>query len=144
MLEANGALTLTDHVLDTRDTRFDGVHVIETTTHHGRAYVAAAGGDDGVSVFELMDDGRLMHLVSIEDTDGSTLDAVSALNFSVQGDLLHLAVASGAEAGLSVFTVDISGRVAAATGGDHADRRHGGRFASWRGWRGPYRRARRG
>ena len=126
MLGANGALTLTDHVLDTRDTRFDGVHVIETATHHGRAYVAAAGGDDGVSVFELMDDGRLMHLVSIEDTEGSTLDAVSALNFSVQGDLLHLAVASGAEAGLSIFTVDISGRVAAATGGDQADTLTGG------------------
>ena len=126
MLGENGGLTLTDHVLDTRDTRFDGVHVIETATHRGRAYVAAAGGDDGVSVFELMDDGRLMHLVSIEDTEESTLDAVSALNFSVQGDLLHLAVASGAEAGLSIFTVDISDRVAAATGGDQADTLTGG------------------
>ena len=125
-LAPDGTLTLTDHVLDTRATRFDGVHVIETVAHNGRAYLAAAGGDDGVSVFELLDDGRLLHLVSIEDTEDSTLDAVSAINFSLMGDVLHLAVASGAEAGLSVFTVDISTRVDAVIGTGQGDTISGG------------------
>ena len=109
-LGSDGSLQLTDHVLDTRDTRFDGVHTIETASFNGRAYLAAAGGDDGVSVFELLEDGRLLHLTTIADETGTTMSGVSALSFTLQGSALHLAVASGAEAGLSVFTLDIASR----------------------------------
>jgi len=126
MLDANGAIVLTDHVMDTLDTRFDGVHVMETATHNGRAYVAVAGADDGVTVFELFDGGRLSHMTTIADGVNTTLDAVSALSFTVQDGLLHLAVASGVESGLSVFTVDISSRVAAITGTAGADALTGG------------------
>ncbi|EEB83747.1 calcium-binding protein [Roseobacter sp. GAI101] len=120
-LGADGSMVLTDHVMDTQDTRFDGVHVMETASHSGRAYLAVAGADDGVSVFELFDGGRLSHLTTIADGVGTTLDGVSALSLTVQNGFLHLAVASSVESGLSVFTVDISARVAATTGTDSAD-----------------------
>ncbi len=118
---ADGSLTLTDHVLDTLDTRFDTVQFIETALHNGRAYVAVAGGDDGVSLFELFDDGRLSHLATLVDDVDITLDAVSALGLSVVGDALHLAVTSGAEAGLSVFSVDLSARTSPVHGTGGAD-----------------------
>lgn len=120
-LAADGAMTLTDHVMDTRDTRFDGVHAIETVTHQGRAYLAAAGGDDGVSVFEMFPGGRLMHLATLVDDEDTTLDAVSAIKLSVQNGLLHLAVASQSEPGLSVFAVDIESRIAPVWGTAGAD-----------------------
>lgn len=109
-LGSDGSLRLTDHIIDTRDTRFDGVHTIDTASYNGRGYVAAAGGDDGVSIFELLEDGRLLHLTSIADGTGTTMSGVSALSLTLQGSALHLAVASGAEAGLSVFTLDIASR----------------------------------
>ncbi|SFS85832.1 Ca2+-binding protein, RTX toxin-related [Sulfitobacter marinus] len=109
-LGANGTMQLTDHRLDTLNTRFDDVTLLETVVHNDRAYVAAAGADDGVSIFELSPDGRLVHLSTIVDALNTTLDAPSALGFSVQNNALHLAIASGVEAGLSTFTLDISGR----------------------------------
>lgn len=120
-LGADGSMQLTDHLLDTLDTRFDDVSHLRTVVHNDRAYLAAAGGDDGVSVFELSPDGRLLHLSTIVDGIDTTLDAVSALGFSVQNDALHLVVASGAEAGLSAFTLDISGRAAPVSGTSTAE-----------------------
>ncbi len=115
-LGTDGKMVLTDHVLDTRSTRFDDISLLETVVYNERGYVAVAGGDDGVSIFELARDGQLLHLATLEDRADTTLDAVSALSFSVQGGHLHLVVASGAEAGLSVFTADVSGRVTPQTG----------------------------
>lgn len=108
MVADDGSLQLTDHVMDTLDTRFGGVHEIATVTHNDRGYVAVAGDDDGVSLFEMMSDGRLRLMGSLADTMTTTLDAVSALNLTVVNGVLHLTVGSATEAGLSVFTIDIS------------------------------------
>lgn len=107
-LAADGSMRVTDHVIDTLNTRFAGVHAMETVTFKGRAYIAVAGGDDGVSVFELGEDGRLHHIETIVDTLDTTLDAVSAIGLTVHGDSLHLAVTSSVEAGLSLFSLDLS------------------------------------
>lgn len=120
-LGPNGAMQLTDHVLDTLGTRFDGVSQMETVAYNDRGYVAVAGGDDGVSVFELARDGQLLHLATIADSTETTLDAVSALSFSLINGELHLVVASGAEAGLSAFTLDVSDRVAPQIGTNAAE-----------------------
>ena len=115
-LGADGMMELTDHVLDTLSTRFDDVTLLETVVYNDRGYVGVAGGDDGVTIFELSRDGQLLHLATIEDGYDTTLDSVSALSFSVQDGHLHLVVASGSEAGLSVFSADISGRMAPQSG----------------------------
>ena len=46
----SGHLTLRDHVVDGRDTRFDGVTVIDSITIGGRGYVVAAGSDHGLTL----------------------------------------------------------------------------------------------
>lgn len=123
---SNGDLTLTDHIMDTLNTRFAGAHVMDTATHEGRAYLAAAGSDDGVSLFEVMPGGQLRHLGTVADTTDTVLDNVSALSLSVVGDTLHLSVASSSEAGLSVFSIDISGMESPLLGGAAADTLTGG------------------
>ncbi|MRX49667.1 calcium-binding protein [Paracoccus sp. S-4012] len=104
---ADGGLVMTDHILDERTTRFAGVTELETISVNGRAYVFAAGRDDGISMFTLMPDGRLLHLHSIEDTAGMTLARVSALAAAQIGGSLALFAASGTEAGLTQLRIDL-------------------------------------
>ncbi|MBY5935537.1 calcium-binding protein [Tateyamaria omphalii] len=125
-VSGNGSLTLTDHVMDTLGTRFAGAHVIETVTHGGRSYVAVAGSDDGVTLFEMMPGGTLRHMGTVADAVDTTLDAVSALNLTVVGGHLHLAVSSANEAGLTLFRVDIGAMAAPITGGNGAQNLSGG------------------
>lgn len=120
-LAADASMVLTDHVMDTRDTRFDGVHLLETAQHNGRAYVAVAGGDDGVSVFELSPEGRLIHRTTLVDSLGTTLEAVSAISLVVVGSRLHLAVTSAAEPGLTVFAAEIGDAAVPEIGTTSAD-----------------------
>jgi serralysin len=124
-LGADGTMQLTDHLLDSLNTRFDDVTHLETVVHNDRAYLAAAGADDGVSIFELSPDGRLLHLSTIVDAVDTTLDAPTALSFSVQNNMLHLVTASGSEAGLSAFTLDISGRATPVYGTSAAESLNG-------------------
>jgi serralysin len=75
----NGSLSVTDHVIDGRDTRFEGVTTLATVVHDGQSYVIAGGADDGISLFHLLPNGQLLHLAAIEDTTGMGLANVSAV-----------------------------------------------------------------
>ncbi|MEF9605706.1 calcium-binding protein, partial [Paracoccus sp. PXZ] len=61
-LTYEGELLPVDHVIDERSTRFAGATALETVTMDGRAFVFVGGGDDGISVFTVLPEGRLMHL----------------------------------------------------------------------------------
>ena len=69
----DGTLTVTDHALDTRDTRFANVTELEAVTYEGRLYVLAAGSDHGLSLFTVTVEGRLVHLQSLADSEGVAL-----------------------------------------------------------------------
>lgn len=94
---------IADHIVDDRLTRFDGVVALDAVTVAGRTIVAAGGADDGVSVFELLPGGRLVHLQSFEDTPARALGNVSAVALFRSGAQLQLAVA-GQEGGITVFS----------------------------------------
>lgn len=103
-----GILTATDHIIDSLDTRFAGVTALEVVEASGRVFVLAAGSDSGLSLFMLTGAGQLVHLQSIEDTAAISLDGVSGLSATQTGDQLRVFVTAGGEAGLSVFSVDLS------------------------------------
>jgi hypothetical protein len=63
-LRDSGALLPVDHVIDTLATRFGDLLALEVVTVDGRTYVVAAGGDDGITLFTLLPDGRL-HLLDV-------------------------------------------------------------------------------
>lgn len=65
-LDQGGTMVVTDHILDTRDTRFDAVSAFDMAEIGGREYVFAAGADDGLSVMVLLPGGRLHHVATIE------------------------------------------------------------------------------
>lgn len=106
---ADGSLTITDHVMDDLGTRFQGARLVETIVIGDAAYVVTAGADDGISLFRLLPDGMLLHLGSLADATGTTLDNVSGLALfsrTVDGiDTLEILVSSASEPGVSWLRV---------------------------------------
>ncbi len=109
-IDATGALRPVDHVLDTLATRFGRVQDIAVVTHEGRCYVVAAGGDDGISLFTLMPDGRLLHLDTVADAAGLGLSSISAMTALAGPDGIEILLASQDRPGLTQFTVALDGQ----------------------------------
>ncbi|MCC7320346.1 MAG: calcium-binding protein [Rubellimicrobium sp.] len=104
---SDGRIRVTDHVLDDLDTRFQGATLVEAITIGGRVHVVAAGADDGISLFELLPGGRLLHLGSLADALDTTLGAVSAIALGERGGVLQIFVASAREPGLTWLTAGL-------------------------------------
>ncbi|MCC5972440.1 MAG: calcium-binding protein, partial [Rubellimicrobium sp.] len=117
---ADGTLVPTDHILDDRDTRFQGVTTLDSIVINGRAYVVAAGSDDGISLFQVLPGGRLLEMGTLADTTQTTLANVSDVALASQGGNLQIMVASGSEPGLTWLTVDLGppGQNLTGTAGD--------------------------
>lgn len=125
-IEATGALTARDHVIDGQGTRFAAISELEIVESNGRAFVLAAGTDDGVTLMELLPDGRLLHHATLADTEAVTLQNVSGLTGQVQDGVLHVFVASATETGLTELTFDLGNAGQVETGGAGNDTLTGG------------------
>ncbi|MFT6445524.1 MAG: Ca2+-binding RTX toxin-like protein [Sulfitobacter pontiacus] len=106
-METGGSLTIVDHLLDTRDTRFGDVSALEVMTHEGTVYVIAGGGDDGITMLQMLPDGQLVTRATIADTTDMTLDNVSAIVARGNGDSLDIFVTSASEDGITHLRYDI-------------------------------------
>ncbi|WP_158569411.1 M10 family metallopeptidase C-terminal domain-containing protein, partial [Pseudotabrizicola alkalilacus] len=129
-LSAQGQLSITDHLLDSRDTRFDAVRAVDTITVGDQVFVAAGGGDDGVTLFRLLPDGTLQTLATIENSITGGLSNVTAIEIVHIGDRLYLYVGGETERGLTLLewslgdmgaVVDGTGRGGTVTGTTGAD-----------------------
>ncbi|WP_319004509.1 calcium-binding protein [Loktanella gaetbuli] len=118
---ADGALTPVDHLLDTRDTRFGEVAAMTTISHQGQAYVIAGGGDDGITLLQLLPDGTLLHRATLADAVNTTLANVSAITARSNGSAIDIYVGSASEPGLTLLRYDAGPtgvtRTASAAGG---------------------------
>ena len=120
-LSNTGALTATDHVIDTLATRFGGVTALATARVDGHVLVLAGGADDGISLFTLLPDGRLVHLETLAHDTGLGLENITALAATRMGESLQIFAASGTEGGIAQLSLDLSDlgaviRAAAGTG----------------------------
>ncbi|WP_232962527.1 M10 family metallopeptidase C-terminal domain-containing protein [Paracoccus tegillarcae] len=102
----DGSMIAVDHVVDELTTRFQGATALATVEIDGRAFVFVGGTDDGITMFSLLPDGRLMHMGTLVDDDAMTLDNVSAITATeVDGEIV-LFVSSATEAGITQIAVD--------------------------------------
>ncbi|WP_370738578.1 calcium-binding protein, partial [Pseudoruegeria aquimaris] len=99
-----GQLLLTDHLADTLATRFGRLQALETATVAGRTYVVAGGGDDGVSLFLLTQDGRLLLRDTFVDGAVTSLRNISAMALMPEGNNLRIYASSGSEPGITALT----------------------------------------
>ena len=106
---AGGALTPVDHVFDELGTRFQGVTALEVVAHGDWVFVLAAGADEGLTLFALVPDGRLVHLATLADRADLGLANISELKAMVVGDSLHVMALSAAEAGVTQVVVPLAG-----------------------------------
>lgn len=110
-LGADGAMQMTDHAMDERNTRFGGLSEMATISVNGQTYIAVAGSDDGVSLLTLLPGGRLVHLATVADAIDTALTNPSGLALAAQNGGLDLFVAGGTQtaegSGISQFHVDL-------------------------------------
>jgi Ca2+-binding RTX toxin-like protein len=106
-VEAGGSLTIVDHLLDTRDTRFGDVTALEVVTHRGQTFVIAGGGDDGITVLQMLPDGQLVTRATLADSVTMSLEDVSAITARGNGDVLDIFVSSSTENGITRLAYDI-------------------------------------
>lgn len=99
--DTTGTLQIADHVIDDRNTRFEGVTAISTATIGDDTWVFAGGADDGISAFQLLAGGRLLHRAVIADTADSTLANIAALATRAETGGIAVFAASATEAGLT-------------------------------------------
>ena len=120
------AFRIHDHVIDDRNTRFEAVTDLSGLSVNGRTLIAASGADDGITLFELLPNGRLVRLQAIEDTVSLTLANPTAVSLSQSGGRIHLVAASEGDPGLTVFTRPSATLAAPILGSVSADTLTGG------------------
>jgi Ca2+-binding RTX toxin-like protein len=120
-IDPDGVLTPVDQVIDDPNTRFQNVTALETVTVGDRSFVLAGGADDGVSLFELLPGGRLLHLSTMADDFDISLGNVVSLAATVVGGDLQIFVGSATETGVTQLTYDLGTHGATQIGGDGAD-----------------------
>ena len=103
---SDGGLVATDHVIDSLDTRFESADVLQSVEVDDRAFLIAGGADDGLSLFGVMPDGRLIVMDSVADTTQTTLGDLSAADIAYDGGSLIVAASSETEAGITTLTFD--------------------------------------
>ncbi len=104
----DGVLSVTDHVLDTRDTRFQNAAHVAGFEYDGHGFVLAAGSDDGLSLFALVEGGHLVHLQTVADTVGLSAADISGLHVQMIGAEAQVFVSSASEVGLTQFSLDLT------------------------------------
>lgn len=105
-LAQDGSLVDTDHIIDTGNTHFGNVQSLEVVEAVGRTYIIAGGGDDGVTLFVMMPNGRLQLLGTVSGDAG--LQNISTMAAHFNDGTLHLYVASETQGGVTEITVDVS------------------------------------
>ena len=114
----SGSLRHISSVNDAADADYelDGITSLTVTEVAGTSYLFAAGGNDnGVSVFAITGNGRLIHRDSVDDSDSAFNGISVALQNPVflaterVGNTTFLLVVSNGEDGISVFSVSNEG-----------------------------------
>ncbi len=104
----DGVIEAVDQVNDNLDTRFASVTAMSVVEVDGRPFVIAGGGDDGLTLFTLRPDGKLVFLGAVADTADSTLTNVTALDAEVIGTEIHIYATGETAEGISHFVIDVS------------------------------------
>lgn len=100
-----GVFFETDHLIDTRDTRFDKIMAFDSFVAQGRFFVVAGGADSGLTLLELLPGGTLSHVKTFVLEGGAGLTAISGIKTQVMGaQVAVFLVDSGAD---QIFRFDL-------------------------------------
>lgn len=115
-LSVTGEMIPTDHINGSLHTRIQSVVALETVSFADRHYVIAGGANDGVSLFQLLPDGRLYHIDAQEDLLGTSLSNVTSITAQARGSGIDIYVASENEQGVTQLRYELGAQAAAQHG----------------------------
>ena len=115
-----GVLFVTDHITDTLNSRFAHIDAIDSFTVNGRGFVIAGGSDDGLTLLEIMPDGKFLEHDSIANQAGWTLENITAIKAAVFGTEVQVFAAGSRTSGIMQFTIPTD-TLAAAINGDNTN-----------------------
>lgn len=130
-ISATGALIPTDHFNASLHTRIDSVVALETVSFADRHFVIAGGANDGISLFQLLPDGRLYHLDAQEDLTGLSLANVTSIAAQIRATGLDIYVASESEEGITQLRYELGAQSPTQTGSTGDDALTGGANADF-------------
>ena len=116
-ISATGEMTLTDHINGSLHTRIESVVALETVSYADRHFVIAGGADDGVSLFQMLPDGRLYHIDAQEDLLSTSLSNITSITAQVRGTGIDIYVSSENEQGVTQLRYELGTQAAAQNGG---------------------------
>ena len=102
----DGRLVPVDHVIDELSTRFQGVTAMTTVTIEGRSLLIVGGADDGITIFVVLPNGKLLYLDTVVDNDAMSLADVSAISATVVDGKVVIFVGSATETGITQLVYD--------------------------------------
>ena len=98
---SGGTLTVVDHIIDDRFSRFANIQEMTVVSAGDMDFVLVSGADDGISAYAITGDGKLVHRGTIEDTNAIGLENIDAIAAQATSDGLEIYVASSVSAGLT-------------------------------------------
>ncbi|MDM7933558.1 hypothetical protein [Tabrizicola sp.] len=104
-MSSGGVMRVADHVVDTLDTRFQGVQAVATAMLGDRVFVMVGGADGGVTLMTLMPDGRLVMVGQQLQAPGLALHNITAMTARVVDGRIDLFVA-GEGSGITRLQID--------------------------------------
>jgi serralysin len=115
-----GAMFVTDMVWDTRDTRFAGAKALDVFVVSGRSFVVTGGNDGGVSLFELLPGGQLLHQQSLAQGADWNIGNLQDIKAEVMGQEVQILLA-GVRGGLAQLVLPLENLGLRLEGGNGAD-----------------------
>lgn len=111
-----------DHLLDTRETRFEDADHLSVIELAGQPYVVAAGSDQGVTVLALLPGGQLMEVATLEASTDTPINGLTGLEAMVVGDTARIFLTTDSAPYLVelAFSLDASGVTRTGAAGDDA------------------------
>ncbi len=106
-IDQDGSLQTVTHILDDRSTRFANPSTLDVIQRGDATFILASGSDDGLSIFQLLPGGGLLHRTSIADTDEISLANPAAIAARATASGIEFIVASSTEPGLTRLNFDI-------------------------------------
>ncbi|MFN7002853.1 MAG: hypothetical protein ACK4NW_05385 [Roseinatronobacter sp.] len=107
-VQPGGALEPVQHIIDTGSTRFANVQDLAVVQVGDHVFVFAVGADHGISMFQMLPDGTLVHMESWGDDGSGALDTPLTISAVAVEGTIHVVVGAQNAEGITHFTVDIS------------------------------------
>jgi Ca2+-binding RTX toxin-like protein len=105
-LGADGSLSYVDQINDGRESRFGGLSAMDMAVLEGQVFIAAAGGDGGVTLLRLLPSGRLVTWDRLVDDTGTALQNIQDLRFVQVGGRVELFALASGDRGVTRILLD--------------------------------------